>query len=96
MGFRKSYILDYRVVVKPDKRLGNNRLCFVAYCPTLGVADDGDSVQEALANIRKTITFHMECLQKEGREIPIDKPEEELVTNTRFQFSFGPTIRFAT
>jgi predicted RNase H-like HicB family nuclease len=96
MKHKKKYILDYRVVLKPDKRLGSNKPCFVAYCPTLGVADDGDTTQEALDNIRGTIAFHLKCLEKEGKEIPVDRPDEELVTNARLQFSFSPSTRFAT
>lgn len=48
-------ILNYRVVVEPDERTGSNKPCFVAYCPTLGVADDGDTIDEALGNIREAI-----------------------------------------
>ena len=95
MKLPKKYILDYRVIVKPDKR-GSNKPCFVAYCPTLGVADDGDTVQEALENIRKTIAFHLKCLQEESKEIPVDKPSEELVTNTQVKLSFTSPLRFTT
>ena len=53
-----SNILDYRVIIKPDERVGSGKSCYVAYCPTLGVADDGDTVEEALKNIKSTIEFH--------------------------------------
>ena len=96
MKSRKNYVLDYRVVVKPDKRLGGNKPCFTAYCSTLGVADDGDTVEEALENIRKTIAFHLKCLQAEGKEVPIDRPSEELVANTQVKLSFTSSPRFAT
>lgn len=92
---QKKYILDYRIILKPDKRTGGDEPCFVAYCPTLGIADDGGSPQEALENIHKTITFHLECLQKEGKEIPVDKPNEELVTNTQVELSLSSPFRFA-
>ena len=89
---QKKYILDYRVIVKPDKRIGSNKPYYVASCPTLGIVDDGDTVKEALKNIRSLITFHLECLQKEGKEIPVDNPQKELVTNTQIQVSF-PSLR---
>ncbi len=88
MRTQNNYILDYRVVIKPDKRLNSNKLCFIALCPTIGVADDGETVQEALENIRKTIVFHLKCLQEENKEIPVDKPGEELVTNSQVKLSF--------
>ena len=72
MRTQNNYILDYRVVIKPDKRLNSNKLCFIALCPTIGVADDGETVQEALENIRKAIVFHLKCLQEEKKEIPVD------------------------
>lgn len=91
----QKFVLNYRVILKPDKRTGRNEPCFVAYCPTLGIADDGDSTQEALKNVRKTIIFHLECLQKEGKEIPVDKPDEELVTNTQIELLLTSPFRFA-
>jgi len=93
---RKKYVLDYRVILKPDKRTGSNKPCFAAYCPTLGVVDDGDTVQEALKNIRKTIAFHLKCLQKEGEEIPVDKPNEELVANTQIELLLPSSFRFSS
>ena len=92
---QKKIILDYRVVLKPDNRLGSKKPCFVAYCPTLGVVDDGDTPQEALKNIGNTISFHLKCLQKEAKEIPVDKPNEEMVTNAQVSFSFNQLTRFA-
>lgn len=92
---QQKTILDYRVILRPDKRLGSKKSCYVAFCPTLGVVDDGDTPQEAIDNIQGTIAFHIECLQKERKEIPVDRPNEELVTNT--QVPFSPTLytRFA-
>lgn len=91
----QKFVLNYRVILKPDRRTGKNEPCFVALCPTLGIADDGNSPQEALKNIHKTIIFHLECLQKEGKEIPIDKSNEELVTNTQVELLSTSSFRFA-
>ncbi|MFH1244578.1 MAG: type II toxin-antitoxin system HicB family antitoxin, partial [bacterium] len=66
-------ILNYRVVVEPDERTGSNKPCFVAYCPTLGVADDGDTIDEALGNIREAIEVYVESLIEDGEEVPVDK-----------------------
>ena len=92
---QKQTVLDYRVILKPDKSLGSNKPCYVAYCPTLGVADDGNSPEQALSNIQETIAFHIECLQKEHKEIPVDKPNEELVTNMQVPFLLNPQTRLA-
>lgn len=66
----KKYVLNYKVDLKPDRRIGSNEPCFVASCPTLGLVDDGETKKEALRNIKKTIVFHLECFKKEGKEIP--------------------------
>lgn len=63
-------ILNYRVIIEPDKRTGTNEPCFVAYCPTLGIADDGDTVEEALAAIKEGITCWLEGLTSDGEPIP--------------------------
>ncbi len=94
MKSSKKYDLDYRVVIKPDRRTGSGRHCYVATCPTLGIADDGDTVEKALKNIRGTIAFHLKCLQEEGKKIPVDNPHEKLVTSTQVQIS-SPSPRFA-
>ncbi|MCE7897615.1 MAG: hypothetical protein DPW11_03330 [bacterium] len=92
---QQKTVLDYRVILRLDKSLGSKKACYVAYCPTLGVVDDGPTPQEALDNIQSTIAFHVECLQKEHKEIPVDKPNEELVTNTQVPFQVTPYTRFA-
>jgi len=62
-------ILQYRILVVKDPETGS----VVAEVPSLGIADQGADVPEALANIRAMVAFHVECLQEEGEPIPIDK-----------------------
>ena len=88
-------ILDYRVILRPEKSPNGKKSCYVAYCPTLGVVDDGNTPREALNNLQNTISFHIECLQQEHKEIPVDHPNEELVTNTQVPFSFTPHFSLA-
>ncbi|MBU1071364.1 type II toxin-antitoxin system HicB family antitoxin [Patescibacteria group bacterium] len=95
MKTQKKTVLDYRVILRPDTRTGSKKPCYVAFCPTLGVVDDGGSPQEALKNIQGTISFHLESLQKEHKEIPVDHPNEEMITNTQVPFFFNPSTQFA-
>ena len=95
MKTQKKTILDYRVILKPERRIGSKKPCYVAFCPTLGVVDDGDGPQEALKNVRNTISFHLKCLQKERKEIPVDHPNEEMITNTQVPFSPDAFTQFA-
>ena len=76
--------LNYRVIIEPDERTGTNEPCFTAYCPKLGIADSGDSVEEVLASINEGIRCYLEALVKDGKEIPSpDNIEEGLVTSTK-------------
>ncbi|MGB9706489.1 MAG: type II toxin-antitoxin system HicB family antitoxin [Microgenomates group bacterium] len=83
----QTKVLNYRVIIKPDKRTGTGESCFSALCPTLGIADDGDTFEEALNNLQKLIKFHLECLVKEKEEIPVDEPEKEIITTTKIELS---------
>jgi predicted RNase H-like HicB family nuclease len=58
--------LEYRVVVTKDPQTGR----VVTEVPALGIADYGPDVPEALANIKAMVTFHLECLQEEGKPVP--------------------------
>lgn len=80
----EKVVLNYRVIIEPDKRTGTGKPCFTAYCPKLGIADDGDTVEEALAAIQEGIKCYLEALIKDGEEIPpADNIEEGLVTSTK-------------
>ena len=77
-------ILNYRVIIEPDERTGTNEPCFTAYCPKLGIADNGDTIEEALASIKEGILCYLEALVEDGEEVPPpDNIEEGLVTSTK-------------
>jgi predicted RNase H-like HicB family nuclease len=62
--------LQYRIIITPDKRTGSGQNCFTAFCPLLGVADDGDTIEESLHNIRGAIEAYVESLIEDGKMIP--------------------------
>lgn len=58
--------LDYKVFLEPDEDGG-----YVVVCPSFqGCYSQGDTVEEALLNIREAIEFCMEDLQDRGEPIP--------------------------
>jgi predicted RNase H-like HicB family nuclease len=63
-------VLNYRVIVEPDTRVGTNEKCFSAYCPTLGIADDGDTIDGVLESMKEGIQCYVEALTKEGKDVP--------------------------
>ena len=56
----------YRVVVEPDEDGG-----YFAVVPSIpGVAEQGETVEEAFANMRLALKFHLESMIEEGEEVP--------------------------
>ncbi|OGD86141.1 hypothetical protein A2Z23_03415 [Candidatus Curtissbacteria bacterium RBG_16_39_7] len=80
-------VRNYRIIIKPDSYPDTKKGCYTALCPTLGLADYGNTIDEALKNISALIKFHLECLVDEGKEIPTDNPEKELITTTQVSLS---------
>ena len=88
----KTKVLNYRVIIEPEKYPDGKRV-YNAYCPTLEVADYGDSVEEALESIKNGIELCLEAMTKEGKEIPVDDLETQIVTSA--QVNAPPEFRFA-
>ncbi len=65
----------FQVVIEPDEDGA-----FIATAPSVpGVAEQGESVEEALENFKEALAFHLECMEMEGEEIPpSDAPEREV------------------
>ena len=60
-----------QVIVLPDETGG-----YVVQVPSLpGCYSQGETVDEALDNIREAIELYIEVLQEDGKEIPPDVPE---------------------
>ena len=78
----KKYI-EYRIVITPDIRTGSGEHGFTALVPVLGIATGGDSVEEALGNIREMIVFHLECLRREKQSLPVEQPLADFITTAR-------------
>ncbi|MBI2327151.1 type II toxin-antitoxin system HicB family antitoxin [Candidatus Curtissbacteria bacterium] len=89
----EKLVLNYRVIIEPDVRVGTNEKCFTAYCPTLGIADDGSSIDEALESIKEGIECFIEALIKEGKEVPKpDNLSEGVVSGVTIELSGKPQI----
>lgn len=80
-------ILNYRIIIEPDEEIGTGKPGFTAYCPTLGIADDGDTIEESLKNIKSLIQFHLKCLKEEKQEIISDKSDSALLTNISITYA---------
>ena len=85
----QTQILNYRIIIEPEKQ--GRKTVYNAYCPTLGVADWGDSVEAALESLKEGMELAIEYLVDEGQEIPVDKTEQ-LVTSTQIKAPEGAII----
>jgi len=59
-------VLNFKVLLEPDEDGG-----YVVTCPSLqGCYSQGDTVEEALANIREAIELCLEDMEAHGETIP--------------------------
>lgn len=91
----QKQVLNYRVIIEPDKRIGTNDPCFFAYCSTLDVATDGDTFEEVLKNIQDAISLRVAVLVDEGEEVPVDRIDEEVLVHTTVVAPKGIRIAIA-
>ncbi len=86
----RTKVLNYRIIVAPDKQTGTGKPGYTALCPTLGVADDGDTIDEALVNVRGAIKTYVDSLIEDKQPIPTDDPEHDVVTTTQIVIPSTP------
>ena len=72
---KKAKVLNYRVIVEPDERTGTGEPCFFVYCPKLDIADEGDTIDEALVNIKEAIELKLELMADEGQDVPMERAD---------------------
>lgn len=67
--------LSRQVIIEPDETGG-----YVVSCPSLpGCHSQGETIDEALTNIREAIALYIEVLEEDGLPIPSDELDRLLV-----------------
>jgi len=89
----QTNVLNYRIIIEPEKH--GKKTVYNAYCPTLGVADYGDSIDEVLKSIKDGIGLALEYLVEQGKPIPVDAPEKGLVAIAQVKAPVGAKLTFA-
>ena len=82
----QTKVLNYQIIVEPDVETGTGRPGFYAYSPTLGVADDGDTIEEAITNVTAAIKLYVESLVEDGEPVPVDN-DQNIITTTQVNIS---------
>lgn len=62
----------YQVLVQADRRIGTNERAYTAYVPALGIATDGDSFEQALANAHEAAEAYLASFADDGLDAPAD------------------------
>ena len=75
--------LNYRVIVEKEKQ--KKGVVYVAYAPTLGISDFGQSIEKAVKNIEKAIKLYLETLIDLKRSIPAPDTNEYFITTKKIE-----------
>lgn len=81
----QTNVLNYRIIVTPDTQTGTGKAGYTALCPTLGVADDGDTIDEAIQNVKDAIQTYVDSLVEDKQPVPVDDPGRDLVTTAQIK-----------
>jgi len=79
-------VLNYRIIIEPEK-YEDGKTVYVAYCPTLGISDYADTIEEVQKSIKDGIELAIESLVKEKKEIPVDHVEDQIITTAKIDVS---------
>ena len=71
-------ILNFRIIIEPEKM--GRKLVYNAYCPSLGVADYGDTIEQVLERIQEGIELAIEVLIEDKHEVPQDNIQGQFIT----------------
>ncbi len=86
-------VLNYRIIVEKEKSAIKRKYVFNAYCPTLGIADYGNTIDQAIDRITSLIHFHIESLIEEKRAVPVEKDATTVITSIAIKAS--PDAKFS-
>lgn len=90
----ETKVLNYRIIIKPTKE--GRKTVYLAECPTLGVYDWGDTIEQVLKSIKEGIECEIEGLIKDGETVPIDHVEQEIITTTSISIPQVPSIALSS
>jgi predicted RNase H-like HicB family nuclease len=63
----------YVEIVFNKEKLSNGSPVFVAHCPTLGIASQGDTIEEAKKNIQEAIELYLEEMPEKYDELQTEE-----------------------
>lgn len=93
----ETKVLNYRIIIEPDIYTGSKKACFLAYAPTLDVADNGDTIEKALKNIQEAIRCRIEAFIADREPVPAPDTigDTVVVTATKVELPKNYPIAFS-
>ena len=89
----EKQLLNYRIIIDKET-YPDSSLVYVAHCPTLGISDYGDTVEDVIKSIKEGIELAVESLSKEKQEVPIDNIDDQIITSTKVYVSSRLPLSF--
>lgn len=77
-------VLNYRIIIEPEKYKDGSTV-YTAVCPTLGISDYGDTVEEVLKSIKDGIQLAIESMVNNKEEVPVDHIENQIIATTKIE-----------
>jgi len=88
--------IHYRLIIEKDLASGKKkRITYNAYCPALGLADCGETIDKAISNITKLISFHIESLVELGYRVPNEYDATTVLTSVAVPVSLSKKFAHA-
>lgn len=78
----ETIVLNYRIIIEPETDAKTGKVVYTALAPKIGVADWGNSVEQALSRIKEAIECHIESLLKHNKAIPREDGSDFMVATT--------------
>jgi len=87
-------VLNYRIIIEPEKYEDGTGV-YTAYCPTLGISDYADTIEEVLKSIKDGIELAVAALAKDKKEIPVDDIEQQIIASASVKAPANLRVSFA-
>ena len=76
-------LLNYRIIIEKEPQGEGN--AYIAYVPTLGISDFGETIDKAVTNIEKAMRIYLDTLIELDQPIPQADTDDYFVTTRKIE-----------
>ncbi|MBU1323345.1 type II toxin-antitoxin system HicB family antitoxin [Patescibacteria group bacterium] len=87
-------VLNYRIIIEPEIDRKSGKKIYNSFCPKLGVADWGATVEQSLGRIKEGIECQLEAMAECKSTIPESDSQEFMVATTNVNLPTGFGLSF--